>query len=203
MLTIHGNMRLIAVVNKARPFSYQWLTARLEAFTIPRSDGVVCITRYTRNAVANLAKRTWVVHNAVDHRFFDVNASSPKGGSPVILCVGNVCSRKNQNNFIRALDTLAQQRALKLVFLGHASRDDAYGREFFQLIGTRPWCEHAGFADREKLKDHFRQATLLMLPSLDDIAPWLCWRRWPQACPWQRRRLAVCRTWSRMVGPDF
>jgi hypothetical protein len=44
VLTIHGNMRLIARVNRVRPFSFLWLAARLERLTIPRSSGVVCIT---------------------------------------------------------------------------------------------------------------------------------------------------------------
>src|ERR1700722_6217145 len=52
VLTIHGNMRLIAKLNRAKPFSFEWLAARIETFTIPRSDGVVCITNYTREAVA-------------------------------------------------------------------------------------------------------------------------------------------------------
>ena len=30
VLTIHGNMRLIAKVNRVRPFSFPWLAARLE-----------------------------------------------------------------------------------------------------------------------------------------------------------------------------
>src|SRR5438132_8039071 len=51
VITIHGNMRLIAAVNGARPLSFEWLAARLEAFTIPRSQGVVCITRYTQKPV--------------------------------------------------------------------------------------------------------------------------------------------------------
>src|SRR5204863_2186811 len=48
VLTIHGNMRLIARVNKVRPFSFNWLAARLEGITVPRSHGVVCITHYTQ-----------------------------------------------------------------------------------------------------------------------------------------------------------
>ena len=44
VLTIHGNMRLVAAVNHARLFSFHWLAARLEGFTLPRTDGVVCIT---------------------------------------------------------------------------------------------------------------------------------------------------------------
>src|SRR5258707_11329734 len=88
VLTIHGNMRLLARINKDRPFSFGWLAARLEAFTIPRSQGVVCITNYTRQAVSNLARRTWVLPNAVDQTFFDIEARPPAGCPPVILCVG-------------------------------------------------------------------------------------------------------------------
>ena len=169
VITIHGNMRLIAVVNRARPFSFEWLAARLEAFTIPRSQGVVCITRYTQNAVRDLARKTWVVPNAVDQNFFAVTrAPHPE---PVILCVGHVSPRKNQNAFIRALDPLAERAAFKVVFLGDASPKNSYCVDFFDLTKTRPWCEYAGFADRDVLKERLAAASLLALPSLEDNCP--------------------------------
>jgi glycosyltransferase involved in cell wall biosynthesis len=170
VLTIHGNMRLIAKMQRERPFSFLWLAARLETFTIPRSEGVVCITNYTREAVAGLAKKTWVVPNAVDAGFFEVQPEPPRE-IPVILCVGNVCPRKNQNDFIRALDSLAQRKKFKIVFLGGAPERDAYVREFFQLVAARPWCEFAGFADREKLKKNLSRAAFLVLPTLEDNCP--------------------------------
>jgi glycosyltransferase involved in cell wall biosynthesis len=171
VLTLHGNMRLVARLENAKPFSYPWLAARLEAFTVPRSDGVVCITHYTREAVAGLAKKTWVVPNAVDAKFFEVRPQINPGHPPVILCVGYVCLRKNQNAFIRALDPLAARWKFRLIFLGGVSRSEPYGREFLELTGARPWCEHAGFVDREKLKAHLRGAMLLALPSLEDNCP--------------------------------
>jgi glycosyltransferase involved in cell wall biosynthesis len=69
VLTIHGNMRLIAQLTKSKPLSFNWINAHLEGWTIPRSDGVVCITNYTREAVKGDSKRTWVVPNAVDTSF--------------------------------------------------------------------------------------------------------------------------------------
>lgn len=170
VLTIHGNMRLVAEVNRARPFSFEWLAARLEGFTLPRTGGVVCISNYTREAVAPLARRTWVVPNAVDQTFFDLRA---KGGSgnPLVLCVGNICRRKNQNFFIRALDALAKTESFQVLFLGRASRTDAYGAEFFDLLEARPWCAYGGFADRQTVKHYFQQAALLVLPSLEDNCP--------------------------------
>jgi glycosyltransferase involved in cell wall biosynthesis len=170
VLTIHGNMRLVARVNHARPFSYYGLTAWLEGFTIPRSAGVVCISNYTREAVAGLARKTWLLPNAVDRRFFDVQPQPP-ADLPVIVCVGFISLRKNQNAFIRALDPLAAKLKFRLVFLGQTMRVDPYATEFFDLLRTRPWCEHHGFVDREKLQGWLRESTLLALPSLEDNCP--------------------------------
>ncbi|HEX3856616.1 MAG TPA: glycosyltransferase family 4 protein [Verrucomicrobiae bacterium] len=171
VLTIHGNMRLIAKMQRERLFSFLWLAARLETFTVPRSDGVVCITNYTRDAMAGLAKKTWVLPNAVDVNFFKVQPEINLDAPPVILCVGYICQRKNQNAFIRALDPLAAKQKFRLVFLGEASGNDSYAREFFELLRTRAWCEHIGFVDREKLKSWLRGSTMLALPSLEDNCP--------------------------------
>jgi glycosyltransferase involved in cell wall biosynthesis len=171
VVTIHGNMRLVAKINQARPFSFWWNAARLETFTIPRSQGVVCITNYTREAVEGLAKKTWVVPNAVDASFFEVQPEISLEHPPVILCVGAVCIRKNQNAFIRALDLLAANRKFQVVFLGAAPQTESYCREFFGLVAARPWCRHFDFVGREKLKSHLRGATLLALPSLEDNCP--------------------------------
>src|SRR5207245_545470 len=71
VLTIHGNMRRIAEVER---HPYTWLAGRLEAFTVPRSLGTVCLTTHTERQVRSLAKRTWVVPNAVDSSFFEISA---------------------------------------------------------------------------------------------------------------------------------
>jgi glycosyltransferase involved in cell wall biosynthesis len=171
VLTIHGNMRLIAQVNHARFFSFFGLSAKLEAFTIPRSNGVVCITHYTEDAVKDLARRTWVVPNAVDASFFDVNAQPVPERVPRILCVGHICLRKNQNAFIRALDALAPAGKFDVLFLGLAHSGRAYDDEFLQLVRERSWCIFEGMADRAQLKNHLQDATALALPSLEDNCP--------------------------------
>ena len=171
VLTIHGNMGLIAQVTRARPFSYPWLAGKLERVTLPRTDGIVCITQYTRAAVAAQARRTWVVPNGVDQRFFGI--SSGRGGSavPLLLVVGKVCVRKNQNAFIRALDPLAARTRFRLVFAGDATAAVPYEAEFLEMVRARPWCQHVGFTDRETLKNYLRDAALLALPSLEDNCP--------------------------------
>ncbi len=169
VVTIHGNMRLIAELTKAKPLSFNWLAAQLEKITLPRTAGVVCITRYTQDAVKDLARKTWLVPNAVDASFFDVEAT--RADTDTILCVGFVCYRKNQNEFIRSLDALAGKRKLKVRFFGEAPKEDPYVAEFFQLLESRPWCSYEGFIDREKLKAQMRTAGMVALPSLEDNCP--------------------------------
>jgi len=169
VITLHGNMRLVARVHHARPLTFLWCAALLEHFTIPRSDGVVCITNYTREAVASLARKTWVVPNAVESAFFEVKrVPSP---SVQILCVATVDGRKNQNALIRSMDILRPQGNFELVFLGGANRDHPYVREFFELLEMRPWCRYLGFADRNALRQYMASASGLVLPSLEDNCP--------------------------------
>jgi glycosyltransferase involved in cell wall biosynthesis len=170
VITIHGNMRLVAELNRAKPFSYSWFVARLEAFTIPRTDGVVCITHYTREAVKGLAKKTWVLPNAVFPTFFDIERKPP-AEAPLILCVGAICYRKNQNALIRALDPLAAKRRFNLFFSGNVGPNDPYSQEFLGLVRARPWCSYDGFAERGPLQQLMQSASLLVLPSREDNCP--------------------------------
>ncbi len=171
VITIHGNMRRIAQVEKSPLLSYNWLAARLEGFAIPRSQGVVCLTRHTQQAVVGLAKRTWVVPNAVDASFFDVHAQPEPEAGPRILCVAHVRPLKNQNGLIHALDPLARERKFELVFLGSADKGSAYTTEFLRLVGERPWCLHGGVATRSQLQAHLSRAAVLVLPTLEDNCP--------------------------------
>jgi glycosyltransferase involved in cell wall biosynthesis len=169
VLTLHGNMRLIARVNHAKTFSFLSMAAKLEALALPRTAGVVCITRYTEDAVKDLAKKTWVLPNAVDSSFFKIEPNPDP--ARLVLFAGLVCVRKNQNAFIRAMDELVKVKPFKLVFLGTAAKDQPYCQEFYELLATRPWCEFAGFADRDILRNWFQRATMLVLPSLEDNCP--------------------------------
>ena len=59
--------------------AYWKLQEMLETFSIPRFNGVVCITNYTQRNVADLAKKTWVVPNAVDLEFFKLGEEKEAG----------------------------------------------------------------------------------------------------------------------------
>ena len=172
VLTIHGNMRQVAKALGARPFSYFWLTARLESRAVHRTDGVICQTRYTREQVQSLARKTWLVPNAVDQACFEVQRNVEK--EPTLLCVADIISYKNQNQLIRSLDPMVSGHKFRLVFLGRVNQADPYGpygAEFLRLVKTRPWCRHEGFADRQHLRQWLGRADGLVLPTLEDNCP--------------------------------
>lgn len=134
LLTIHGNLRRIKKKIGFRPFSALWLQSYLEGLVVPQFDGVICITNYTREAVEDEVPKTWVVPNAVDPSFLELgqqriydSGSRPstldfRPRCPIILCVANIDPRKNQNDFIRALDPLAKKLSFDVRFFGGGER---------------------------------------------------------------------------------
>ncbi len=150
VITIHGNMRSVAPSYQCSTFLYNWLMAQLESLTIPRARGIVCITRYTQRAVADLARKSWLIPNAVDASYFEIARAleSP----PIILCVGTICPWKNQNALIESLDELAQREKFQLIFLGTSAKGDSYCDAFFDLLKDRSWCQYDGFANRRRAK---------------------------------------------------
>jgi len=173
VLTIHGNMRQLAKLRRARPFTFLWLTARLERIALPRAGGVICLSRHSQDQVAVLARRTWMLPNAVDAQWFEPGIKPPPDPAAPrqIVCVADILPLKNQAQLIRALDPLAQREKIELVFFGSALRGIPYVEEFFQLVQDRPWCRFAGFADRPGLRSAVGRATLLVLPTLEDNCP--------------------------------
>jgi glycosyltransferase involved in cell wall biosynthesis len=169
VLTLHGNMRILAELHHAKLWSYLGLAAMLEHLALRRADGVICITSYTKENVYRLNTRTWIIPNAVDPSFFSVRSEPDE--PPIILCVGLVCWRKNQNALMDALATLSDEISFRLLFLGNAPAGSAYVETFFRKISQFRWVSYGGFADRDALKAALAKATLVVLPSLEDNCP--------------------------------
>jgi len=169
VLTIHGNMRLIAQFLRAKPFTYYWLATKLEKHCLAKSGGVVAISSYTQSNIAPFARRTWLVPNAVHPSFFQVKREPET--LPRILCAANIGPRKNQIGLIKALDPLESKRPIKLIFAGAGNPSDPYYREFDAMVGARAWCEYLGPLNRNRLQMEMSRATVGLLPSFEDNCP--------------------------------
>lgn len=170
VLTLHGNMRLLADFQGAPIFSPLWFIGRIESFALKRTRGVICITQYTQNLVSPFNSNTWVLPNAVDERYFRVKKDA-SNKRKILLCVGLICPRKNQNFLIEALDALRDLHDFELRLLGDAPADSHYAQKFHTLLKDRPWCSYAGFVDRDELAGELGRASALILPSLEDNCP--------------------------------
>jgi glycosyltransferase involved in cell wall biosynthesis len=170
VLTIHGNIRQVARKLNARPLSFLWLAARLESLALQRTNGVLCLTNYTLDQVRDLTRRTWLVPNPVDAVYYSLQWT-PSSSSPGVLCVANIGPYKNQNQLIRSLDSVAATKKFRLTMLGRINRESPYGREFLELVKTRPWCAYEGFKSRQELPAYWQSANMLVLPTLEDNCP--------------------------------
>jgi glycosyltransferase involved in cell wall biosynthesis len=169
LITIHGNMRAVARAQQAKPFSYFWLSAFLEGVAARRAGGVLCLSAYAQHQVRGLAKRTWVLPNAVAGAFFEITrAPAPE---TMLLCIANIARHKNQHRLIAALASLARQRQFRLRFAGRIESGDPYSEEFHRLIRQNAWCEYLGYCSRQELRKELAQAALLVLPTLEDNCP--------------------------------
>lgn len=140
VLTIHGNMRAVARVNRARPGSFLWLAARIESFTLPRSGGILCNSAYTESLVRPVARKAWRVPNAIRDEFFTPVHATRSKERPVLLCVGIVQERKRQLALVDwALNLRKSGREFELRFLGAVPPKEPYAVEFLRRASS-PAC---------------------------------------------------------------
>jgi glycosyltransferase involved in cell wall biosynthesis len=162
-------MGRIAEEIRAKPLTYYWLAARLERWCIHRTAGVVAISAYTKERIATVARRTWVVPNAVQEAFFDVQHNETERAT--LLCVAHVNPWKNQIGLIEALEPLRQKRQFTLLFVGAADGRDAYSGKFLDMVAKREWCGHAGQLPRNQLLKELARCKAVILPSFEDNCP--------------------------------
>jgi glycosyltransferase involved in cell wall biosynthesis len=169
VLTIHGNIRLVAKVLGAKPFTYYWFASILERHCLRRTYGVVAISSYTASNISSYARRLWLLPNAVHPSFFTVRRRPDL--PPRILCPANIGTRKNQLGLIKSLDAFAKETSFRLIFAGGGSDADPYFQKFKNMIRQRDWCEYRGPLDRAALQNEMALASVGVLPSFEENCP--------------------------------
>lgn len=148
VVTVHGNMRQVAQVVRARPLSFHWLAARLEPFTLRRTHGVLCNSAHTEALVRPLNDRVWRVPNALRDVFFSPASGAPRPAVPRLACVGVVRELKRPLELLAALEPLhARGMKFRVEFAGRRELDTDYGRRFataLQRAEAQGWAAHVG-----------------------------------------------------------
>lgn len=169
VLTIHGNMRVHARRPESKGSLYYKMAALLESACLARTDGVVAISRYTNDLVKDLTRTTWLLPNAVDHRYFAVRPV-PKS-VPRILFVGAIGERKNPLGLLHACEPLLKAGQCAVAIAGDGIGEDSYVQEVNHLAATLPGVEMLGFITRDDLAKELEKASLLVLPTFEDNCP--------------------------------
>jgi glycosyltransferase involved in cell wall biosynthesis len=134
VVTIHGNMAELARMFAVRPFSYGWLTARLENWTLRRSGGVFCNSAYTEALVAPRTHRTWRVANPLRPEFFRVPKMA-RSETPLLVNIGVISPRKRQLEILRAASGWRESGVpFILEFIGDCEGADEYQQLFLSEV---------------------------------------------------------------------
>lgn len=169
VLTIHGNMRVHAKRPEQRSHHYYKMAAALEWFCLKRTDGVVAISSYTRDLVAGLAGKSWLLPNAADQRFFEIKNCPPP--VPRILFVGSLDERKNPLGLLQACESILREKHCTLALAGNFHAETPYGIRVMELVKSLPQVKLLGLLDRDRLAAEFAASSLLVLPTFEDNCP--------------------------------
>jgi glycosyltransferase involved in cell wall biosynthesis len=155
VITIHGNMRMIARSLRARPFTFHWLAARLESVALWKAGGVFCNSAYTESLVAPWARKIWRVSNCLRTEFFSPAPSSARAARPILLNVGVVSAYKRQTEILAVARRL-WQRGLRfeMQFAGAVDAGTSYGAQFMRQLAEAEaagYARHVGVLETSKL----------------------------------------------------
>ena len=169
---------LSALVNY--PGWYSWLRHKISSIVGPARmrksmlAQIDCLTvvnsaqkRYLTGTVGLLAEKVFVVPNAVDDIFFEVVAR-PKDGSfgidNYVLCVGNICPRKNQLALVKACRKLG----VPLMLVGDVlTGGEDYGRSVAEAMKSHNesrWIKSLQPGSAQ-LADAYLHSSVFVLPS--------------------------------------
>lgn len=169
VLTLHGNMRAVAKILQARPFSYHWLHARLEALAVRMAGLVMCNSSYTEKQVLPLNSRIVHMPNPVREIFYS-SPSQEAGARPNrlgFLVVGLIASYKQSLEILRALRIWRGQGAppFHCLWVGALSGQETYVRQFLcelERARNEGWAEHRPQMSAQELKESMDERDILI-----------------------------------------
>jgi glycosyltransferase involved in cell wall biosynthesis len=131
VVTIHGKMTEIADLSHAPIGSFYWCAARLENFTLPRTNGIICISSYVENLVKRYRVPLRLIPNALQRMFFDFPRTTQEQEIPRLINVGVISERKRQRQVLQVLRALRDEGLdFETTFVGSADSNSACVTEF-------------------------------------------------------------------------
>jgi glycosyltransferase involved in cell wall biosynthesis len=119
IITVHGKMTEIEALHNSPIGSFPWCAARVENFTLPRTDGIIVISDYVHARVRHYGVPLWPIPNAIQRMFFDFPRVAGKKTIPQLINVGVVSDRKRQRELLQILCALREEGLqFEMLFIG-------------------------------------------------------------------------------------
>ena len=174
IVTIHDLIHLHFADALASPLAKIYARFMLPA-VVRRADAIIAVSEYTKNDLVKTLKvnpdKITVIHHGIDHSFEISDADGEKypPKEPYFLYVGLIKAHKNIGILLEAFLKLRKEKnlpSLKLYLVGTPDLKQAIVREWLEMIHREPSISLMSGVDERKLKELYRNATALILPSL-------------------------------------
>jgi glycosyltransferase involved in cell wall biosynthesis len=175
VVAMQGNMAELARLNRPRIGSYNWLTARLENFILPRTRGVFCNSSYTEKLVRPRARRTWLMPHPLRQAFLD--PAPDAGPRPcVLLNVGAISPRKRQLELLDVAEALHRQGLkFEFCFIGFTHPTGEADTEAFRTrikpMEAAGYARYGGAPGESELLHWYDAAAAMVHFPTEDAAP--------------------------------
>ncbi|MCB0339376.1 MAG: glycosyltransferase family 4 protein, partial [Bdellovibrionales bacterium] len=168
VVTVHD---LIHVTHPKRWF-YPSISKVLINDALRRSCGVLTVSNSSRDAISSIfpkwADKVRVIPNCIDDSFWTPSHVAPITSEKFFLCVSSQLSpHKGVQDLISAYIRAGRFNNLpKLILVGQGVKRAA--KQLNKLSGDNPKIEIVGAVSREQLRDFYREAQALVVPSLEE-----------------------------------
>lgn len=176
-LTIHGPAIFLAPERWA-------LGAKLD-----RAAFTACISSFCRSQCMMFAKpsnwhRLHVVRCAVGESFLDVpQRAAEETTTPLIVCVGRLCTEKGQSLLVNAVGRLAAEgQSMRLLLVGDGPLRETIESRIKELKLAEQ-VEITGWQSSERIRELLLQATAMVLPSFAEGLPIVLMEALALECP--------------------
>ncbi len=171
VITVHGIMSEIIKKIKTPTISQKRLFAYLERGILRKAKHLISISPYVQESLGRYTGATiYPVENPVANEFFSLNAKPSENKN--ILFVGEIQPWKDLLILIEAFAGLGEND-IKLIIVG-AATNSGYYKEVIDIInklGIRERVIFKGFLLPNELKEEYKNAAFLVLPSIQETAP--------------------------------
>ncbi|MDE0836997.1 MAG: glycosyltransferase family 4 protein [Akkermansiaceae bacterium] len=150
VLTIHGNLGDLNKGFTMRPRLYWGIQTLMHHFAVPRYDGVACVSNHVVDGIRNIAKKTWLIPNAIRPIFFKTPRTAARRSDRIVfLNIGVFAPWKRQDKILElAKQVWTKDKRAVFRFIGFLGPNE-FGRKCMPLIEEG---ERLGFVELTGLK---------------------------------------------------